>query len=49
MLASFLILLIPGFAIKTWLTEAFALCFFGVSWLTKANAYKWLSADPISD
>jgi hypothetical protein len=46
MLASFLILLIPNFTIKIWLTEAIALLFFGISWLTKSDAYKWLAADP---
>lgn len=45
MLASFLILLLPKFYIQVWLTEAIALFFFGVSWLTKADAYKWLAAD----
>ena len=46
MLASFAILLLPAFPIQTWLTEAFALFFFSASWLTKANAYPWLAADP---
>lgn len=46
MLASFAILLLPNFYIQVWLTEAFALAFFGISWLTKANKYKWLAADP---
>lgn len=45
MLASFLLLLLPDFRIKTWLVEAIALAFFGVSWLTKANYYKWLFKD----
>jgi len=45
MVASFLILLIPGFSIKIWLTEAIALLFFGISWLTKSDVYKWLAAD----
>ena len=45
MIASFAILLLPSFYIQTWLTETFALSFFGISWLTKANAYKWLFAD----
>jgi hypothetical protein len=45
MVASFAILLLPDFYVKVWLTEMFALSFFGVSWLTKANAYKWLFAD----
>lgn len=45
MLSSFLILLLPYFYVKVWLVEAIALLFFGVSWLTKANAYKWLFAD----
>lgn len=46
MLASFLILLLPSFYIQVWLTETLALFFFGISWLTKADAYKWLAADP---
>lgn len=28
-----------------WIVETFALAFFGVSWLTKANYYPWLFAD----
>ena len=48
MLASFLILLIPGSVLenKTWVTEMFALTFFGISWLTKAKCYPWLFCDP---
>ena len=45
MIASFGILLLPSFYIQVWMTEMFALSFFGISWLTKANAYKWLFAD----
>ena len=45
MIASFSVLLFPSFYIQVWLTEMFALSFFGISWLTKANAYKWLFAD----
>ena len=45
MLASFLILLLPSFYIQVWLTEAIALFFFGVSWITKANAFKLLAAE----
>lgn len=45
MLCSFLLLLLPYFYIKVWLVEAIALFFFGVSWLTKADAYPWLFAD----
>ena len=45
MVASFGILLLPSFYIRVWLTEMLALSFFGISWLTKANAYKWLFAD----
>ncbi len=29
----------------TWLIEAIALAFFGISWLTKADRYRWLFAD----
>ena len=28
-----------------WAVETIALAFFGISWLTKANCYKWLFAD----
>ena len=45
MIASFAILLLPSFYIQVWLTEMFALSFFGISGLTKANAYNWLFAD----
>ena len=45
MIASFATLLLPSFYVQVWLTEMFALSFFGISWLTKANAYKWLFAD----
>lgn len=45
MLASFMIMLFPPFHIQVWLTEAIALFFFGVSWLTKANVYKWLYSE----
>ena len=46
MLTSFLILLLPAFPIKVWLTETFALFFFGISFLTKAEIYSWLFCDP---
>ena len=49
MLASFLIMLIPKFYIQIWLVETIALFFFGVSWLTKANAYRILFADTIQN
>lgn len=45
MLASFLLLLLPDFYIKVWLVEAIALTFFGISFLTKADCYKWLFCD----
>lgn len=45
MLASFLILLLPNFYIKTWLVETIALTFFGISFLTKADIYPWLFCD----
>ena len=48
MIASFL-LLIPLLLLKvpaaTWIIEAIALLFFGISWLTKAQCYKWLFKD----
>ena len=45
MIVSFAILLLPNFPIKMWLTEAIALFFFGISFLTKANIYSWLFCD----
>lgn len=45
MTASFLLLLLPYFYIKVWLIEAIALFFFGISYLTKADCYKWLFCD----
>lgn len=45
MLASFAILLLPAFRIQIWLTEMFALTFFGVSFLTKADAFRILFCD----
>ena len=45
MIASFLILLLPCFYIQVWLTEAIALFFFAVSFLTKADIYPWLACD----
>ena len=45
MLASFLILLIPGVPCRIWVVETFALFFFGISFLTKANIYPWLFCD----
>lgn len=47
MLAAFLIMLIPSSVLsnKTWITEMIALTFFGISWLTKANCYKFLFCD----
>lgn len=44
MLASFALLLIPA-PHMVWIVETIALAFFGISWLTKANCYKWLAAD----
>lgn len=45
MIASLSLMLLPYFYIRTWLAEAIALFFFGISWLTKANCYPWLFAD----
>jgi hypothetical protein len=45
MIASFLLLLLPDFHIKIWLTETIALFFFGISFLTKADIYPWLFCD----
>lgn len=45
MMGAFALLLLPSFYIQIWLVETVALFFFGVSWLTKANAYPWLFCD----
>ena len=45
MVASFLIMLLPYFPYQTWITEALALFFFGISFLTKADIYPWLFCD----
>lgn len=45
MIASFAIMLLPSFSIQVWLTEAIALFFFGISFLTKADIYPWLACD----
>ena len=49
MVASFLVI-IPISIFKwwggVWVVEAVALAFFGISWLTKADCYSWLFADP---
>ena len=45
MLASFLIMFLPSFRIQVWLTEAIALFFFAISFLTKADIYPWLACD----
>ncbi len=44
MIASFAIVLIP-IPCNMWITEAVALFFFGISFLTKANIYPWLFCD----
>ena len=49
MIGSFGLFLLPKFYIRTWLIEAIALFFFGVSWLTKANVYKFLFCDKGGD
>lgn len=46
MLLSFGILLLPAFPIRIWLVETIALFFFSISWLTKANCYRILAAEP---
>jgi hypothetical protein len=45
MIASFLIIFLPSFYIQVWLTEAIALFFFAISFLTKADIYPWLACD----
>lgn len=44
MLASFLLLPLPIPHI-VWIVEMIALTFFGVSWITKADRFRWLFAD----
>jgi hypothetical protein len=45
MVTSFGIMLFPYFPCRTWVTETFALFFFGISFLTKADIYPWLFCD----
>ena len=49
MILSFGILLLPSFRIQVWLMETIALTFFGVSWITKANRFRWLFAERRTD
>lgn len=50
MLGSFAIMLLPYFPSQTWVSEALALFFFGISFLTKADIYPWLFCDtPYND
>lgn len=50
MLASFALLLLPSFYIQVWLVETFALSFFGISFLTKADVFPFLFCDtPYTD
>jgi hypothetical protein len=44
MIASFALLLIPIYC-RVWLAETVALTLFGISFLTKANRFKWLFCD----
>lgn len=45
MIGSFAIMLLPDFPHQVWVTEAIALFFFGISFLTKADIYPWLFCD----
>ena len=45
MVASFGLLALPYFYCQIWLVEALALFFFGISFLTKADAFKFLFCD----
>lgn len=45
MVASFIIVAFPYFPRQIWITEALALFFFGISFLTKADIYPWLFCD----
>lgn len=52
MIASFLLLVplkIYNVHGAIWIVEAIALSFFGISWLTKANCYRWLFRDKKED
>lgn len=54
MIASFILLPLGTFDIINiphviWIIETIALAFFGISWLTKANRYRWLFADKKED
>lgn len=49
MLGSFTIMFLPYFPRQTWMCEAIALFFFGISFLTKADIYPWLFCDTPSD
>jgi hypothetical protein len=50
MIVSFILLPLTSYGIikiphVVWVIETIALTFFGISWLTKANRYRWLFAD----
>jgi uncharacterized protein YacL len=50
MIASFILLPLASFGILNiphviWVIETIALAFFGISWLTKSNIYRWLYAE----
>jgi hypothetical protein len=50
MIASFILMPLASFGVIViphviWVIETIALLFFGISWLTKADRYKWLFAD----
>ena len=50
MMSSFVLLPLSVFGVIAiphviWVIETIALAFFGISWLTKANCYRWLFAD----
>lgn len=48
MIASFLVVIpleLLNIDSAIWIMEALALMFFGVSWLTKSQCYKWLFKD----
>lgn len=50
MIGSFAIMLLPSFRIQVWLTEMFALSFFAISFLTKADVFPFLACDtPYTD
>lgn len=45
MLGAYVIMLFPYFPRQAWISETISLSFFAISFLTKANVFKWLFCD----